>query len=108
MATQAQSPTPRWRRPSQITLEIEGLLDRYPMLGEAELARLIESVPHLPARDAVLMSADDRLAKKLEALHREHGDRIEAPIGGLLAFLILPAMVIAAVLWLILGALPPA
>ena len=109
MATQAQSSTyPRMRPASGIALEVEQLLDRYPALDEDELSTLIARWPHVPPRDAALMLADQGLARKLDAFHRDHGHRMVQPLRGLLPFLLVPIVALVAALWWVLGLLPAA
>ena len=96
----------RSRQPSGLTVRFEALLNRYPDLGEQELATMIESFPYLRVLDVGLMTADDRLAGKLEAFHRDHGRKIGAPLNSRLAFLVFPALVAGGVLWWALSALP--
>ena len=96
----------RSRPPSALTVKFEALLSRYPDLSERELATLIETFPYLRVLDVGLMTADARLASKLEAFHRDHGRTITAPLGKLLVFLTVPALVAAGVLWWATSALP--
>ena len=87
------------RTPSELAVEVETLLQRYPNLSEQELATLIEAFPLLSAVEAALMTTDDKLSAKLDAFHREHGHRIRRPLAGLLAFIAFPALVAVGVLW---------
>ncbi len=96
----------RSRPPSALTVKFEALLSRYPDLSERELATLIETFPYLRVLDVGLMTADARLAGKLEAFHRDHGREVKAPLNRMLAFLIVPAFVAAGVLWWATSALP--
>lgn len=89
----------RMRQPSGLTVGFEALLNRYPAVSERELDTMIETFPYLRVLDVGMMTADDRLAGKLEAFHREHGRKIKAPLNSLLAFLAFPALVAAGVLW---------
>jgi hypothetical protein len=104
MATQPYSQIYQRSRPlSQTALKIEALLDRYPKLGEQDLDTLIRSYPYLPMVDYALMTADDRLAAKLEAFHRDHGDKLKAPVNAMLAFIAVPALVAVGALWWVLS-----
>lgn len=101
MATQIHD---RSRPPSETTVTAEALLMRYPNLSEEELATLINLFPYIRILDLGLMTADDRLAKKLDAFHRDHGNRLTAPISSLIAFLAVPAIIIlGGFLWWLLA-----
>ena len=93
----------RSRQPSELTVRFEALLNRYPDLGEQELATMIESFPYLRVLDVGLMTADDRLAEKLEAFHRDHGRKLRAPVASLATFLVFPFLVALGLLWWIFG-----
>lgn len=84
----------RFRPPSETTLEAEALLQRYPNLSEAELATLINLFPYIRILDLGMMTFDDRLAGKLDAFHRDHGDKLRTPISWLIAILAVPAILI--------------
>ena len=100
MATQYYS---RSRQPSEMALRAEALLNRYPNLSEKELASLVRMFPYLPVLDVGLMTADDRLAEKLEAFHRDHGRKLRAPVASLATFLVFPFLVALGLLWWIFG-----
>jgi hypothetical protein len=103
MASQPCHPTRSRSRPrSETAFRVEALLNRYPNLGEQELAELIETFPRLHIRDYALMTGDDRLADKLETFEREHGHELKTPLGSLLAFLAFPAILAGGVLWWLL------
>lgn len=92
------------RRPSELGLEAETLLSRYPELRPNELQALIEIFPRLPHIDVALMSADTRLAKKVSAFRDAHEDDLKMPIatriGFAIAFGLIPiAMVIGLGWW---------
>ena len=100
MATQPYSQFYSRSRPrSQTALKIEALLDRYPDLSEQDLDSLIRSYPYLPMVDYALITADERLAAKLEALHRDHGDKLKTPVGERFAYVAVPALVALGALW---------
>ena len=67
---------PRSRQPSAVALRAEALIDRYPNLSEIELAELINLMNRLPMLDFGLIAADDRLADRMDAFHRDHGDKL--------------------------------
>jgi hypothetical protein len=90
----------RSRPPSEMTVEAEVLLMRYPDLSEEELATLINLFPYIRILDLGMMTTDERLAGKLDAFHRDHGRKLRTPFSALIAFLAVPAiMVVAGVLW---------
>jgi hypothetical protein len=84
---------------SQTTLRVEALLGRYPDLSQHELAELINLFPHLHMVDQGLMIVDDRLAAKLADFHRDHGKKLRASRGELIAALAFPAMLAIIILW---------
>ena len=96
----------RSRPLSQTALRIEALLNRYPHLDEPDLETLIRSYPYLPMVDYAVMTADDRLAGKLEAFHRDHGHKLKSPVNALVAFVAVPALVAAGALWWVLSSSP--
>jgi hypothetical protein len=87
------------RAPSERTRKVEQLLVRYPDITENELAFLVGTFPYLPPVDLSLMLADNGLADKLEAFHRDHGHMLVAPRTWLLAALVSTAALVAAILW---------
>lgn len=91
MATQYLS---RSRQPAAVALRAEALINRYPNLSEVELAELINLMRRLPVLDFGLMAADDHLAGKMEAFHRDHGDRLGPSLASAVTFLAVPAMVV--------------
>jgi hypothetical protein len=100
MATQPHTdPFPRPRPPSELTLEVQALLSRYPNLSEDELAALIRNFPHVPIRDVALMTADDRLSERFEAFQRDHGPELRPGVASLVIFLSYPAILVVGVLW---------
>jgi hypothetical protein len=101
MATQTYE---RFRPPSETTVRAEALLMRYPNLSEAELATLINLFPYIRILDLGLMTADDRLAGKLDAFSRDHGKKLKTPISSLVAFLAVPTIVlVGGFLWWLLA-----
>ncbi len=100
------NPYSRARSPSQTALEVETLLDRYPHLSREEIARLVGAYPYLPMLDYALITADERLAGKIDAFHRDHGHKLRTPLNRLLGFVAMPAAVAAGLLWWVLSALP--
>jgi hypothetical protein len=69
----------RSRPPSIAALRVEALLGRYPLLDGRELEELLRGLRSLPLLDLALMSADDGLAGKLDALRRDHKSKLEPP-----------------------------
>lgn len=94
----------RSRPPSATTVQIEALLLRYPDLSEDELAILIDLFPYIKILDLGLMTADERLAGKLEAFRKDHGHKMRTPISSLVVFLAVPTvMLVSGLLWWLLG-----
>jgi hypothetical protein len=58
------------------------LIDRYPNLGEVELAELINLLPLAPL-DVGQMITNDRLAAQLAALRENHGDKLKGHVARL-------------------------
>jgi len=101
MATQLYE---RSRPPSDTTATAEALLLRYPNLSEEELATLINLFPYIRILDLGLMTSDDRLAGKLDAFHRDHGEKLKTPISSLIAFLAVPTIIVlGGFLWWLLA-----
>ena len=96
MATQTFS---RSRPPSELTLKAEALLVRYPKLDERELQTLIDIFPRLRILDLGMMTADDRLARKLEAFQEDHGRRLKTPVASVIAYLALPILMMLTLMW---------
>ena len=95
MATQYFS---RSRPPSAVALRAEALVNRYPNLSEVELAEL-HSMPRLPILDFGLMTADDRIAGKMEAFHRDHRDKLGPSLASAVTFLAVPSIVALGLVW---------
>lgn len=100
MATQAFL---RSREPSAIAARAEILLNRYPNLSEAELAELINLMHRLPVLDLGLMTADDRLSDRLDAFHRDHGDKLGPSLVSMTAFLVVPTALFLGTVWWLLS-----
>ena len=96
------------RTPSEAAIAVERLLSRYPDLGEQELDRLIETMPHLRMADYALITADPRLAEKLKAFDREHWRELKAPFGKARLLITFGAIVTAGVLGWALSSLAAA
>src|SRR3546814_9177884 len=77
MATRIYS---RLRNRSQMTLDVEMLLARYPRLDERELARLIETFPLLLLFDRAVITADETLSDNPAAFYRVHHRELAVPI----------------------------
>jgi hypothetical protein len=95
MATQYLS---RSRQPAATALRAEALINRYPNLSEVELAELINLMPRLPILDFGLMTADDRIAPKMEAFHRDHGDKLGPSLASAATFLAIPSIIVLGVI----------
>ena len=94
----------RPRPPSETTVKAEALLARYPNLSEEELATLINLFPYIRILDLGLMTSDERLARKLDSFHRDHGNKLKTPISSLIAFLAVPTIiVVGGILWWLIG-----
>ena len=107
MATQPYSQAYSRSRPlSQTALKIEALPDRYPDLSEQHIEPLIRSYPSLPMVDYAVMTAVERLAARLEAFHRDHGDKLKPPVGEMIAYVAVPALVALGALWWVLSSSP--
>ena len=78
------------------------LLLRYPDLAERELERLIAIYPRLPMLEAGLITADERLAPKLDAFHSAHSHRIRMPLSHLAVIFAVPLFYLAVAAWLLL------
>lgn len=97
MATQYLS---RSRQPAAIALRAEALMNRYPNLSEGELAELINLMRRMPVLDFGLMAADDGLSHKMEAFHRDHGDRLGPSLASAVTFFAIPATIaLGIVIW---------
>lgn len=80
----------RSRTPSAQAARAEDILLRYPDIGERELSILIAEIPRLPILDFALMTADERLGRKLEAFNRDHGHKLKSSWTSAAAFLFVP------------------
>jgi hypothetical protein len=98
MASKADT-TPPPTAPTHPTLEVERLLRRYPDLRRDELHRLIHGFARLPMVDVALMTADEQLSRRLDAFHRDHGKKHRLGPGALIAFIALPGLLLAGLLW---------
>ena len=92
----------RARAASPIADEVHELIIRYPDLADHELERLIDIYPRLPMLEAGLMTADERLAPKLDAFHEAHGHRIRMPLSHLAIFLSVPLFYLLVAAWFLL------
>lgn len=90
---------PRSREPSAIAQRAETLVARYPNLSEVELAELINLMPRLPMLDFGLMTADDQLSDRMEAFHRDHGDKLGPSLASAVTFLAVPAIIALGLTW---------
>ena len=55
------------------------LIDRYPMVSEVELARLINFYRDLSALDVALMISDEKFGPKLDLFFKDHRSQIRTP-----------------------------
>ena len=91
---------PRSRQPSAVALRAEALIDRYPNLSELELAVLINLMNRLPMLDFGLIAADDRLADRMDAFHRDHGDKLGPSLASAVVLLAIASIAtLGLVLW---------
>jgi hypothetical protein len=79
------------------------LLGRYPRLDGSELEELLRDFRTLPRLDFASMSADERLARKLAALRRDHHGRLGSPAGSLAARLGVGLIMTGGALWWMLS-----
>lgn len=89
----------RSRTPSVEAERAEDILSRYPDIGERELSTLIAEIPRLPILDFALMTADERLARKLEAFNRDHGHKLKKSWASAAVFLFVPVCLVLAIVW---------
>jgi hypothetical protein len=60
--------------------EFRELIDRYPMVSEVELARLINLYRDLSALDVALMISDEKFGPKLDLFFKDHRSQIRTPL----------------------------
>ena len=66
--------------PASIALrQFSELIDRYPMVSEVELARLINLYGHLSALDVALMISDEKFGPKFDRFFDDHRSKIRTP-----------------------------
>src|SRR5688572_6679145 len=75
------------------------LIDRYPNLSEAELARLINIYRHLSALDVALMISDEKLGWKMEEFYADHRAKLKTPFRQYAILVAIAVVGVAAVLW---------
>ena len=93
----------RWRPRSPTVQKVERSLDRYPDLGEQELAALARQFRSLSLVDKAVITADERLSRKLALFYRDHQSDLQAPVAGFVLYIFLPAALVVAGAWLFLG-----
>jgi hypothetical protein len=98
----ASEPYFRSRGLSQSAQRAQVLLERYPDIGERDLATLIRTFANLPLLDFGLLAADERMGDKLEQFYADHGDKLR-PSLTLWAVAVPVAVVAIALAWLALG-----
>ena len=68
--------------PASVALQqFSELIDRYPMVSEVELARLINLYGDLSALDVALMISDEKFGPKLDRFFKDHRSQIRTPFG---------------------------
>lgn len=67
---------------TESAVNAEVLLYRYPDIGEGELDTLIETFKNLPLLDFSILAADERLGAKLDEFYEDHGEKLRAPLTG--------------------------
>ena len=68
------------KAPVSVALEqFRALIDRYPMVSEVELARLINLYRDLSALDVALMISDEKFGPKLDHFFKDHRSEIRTP-----------------------------
>jgi hypothetical protein len=82
--------------------EVSSLLARYPNLGEAALARLINLYRGLPLLDSALLMTDATLAPRLDAFVAEHRSAVRTPLADYPALLLLAGTAAALLMTLVL------
>jgi hypothetical protein len=66
--------------PASVALQqFRELIDRYPMVSEVELARLINLYRDLSALDVALMISDEEFGPKLDLFFTDHRSQIRTP-----------------------------
>ena len=66
--------------PASVALQqFSELIDRYPMVSEVELARLINLYRELSALDVALMISDEKVGPKLDLFFQNHRSKIRTP-----------------------------
>ena len=89
------------RPPFGLNVRVRLLLDRYPNLGEEELAELINLLPQVPPLDLSQMTTNDRLAAQLAEFREDRGDKRNGSVSGLVWLLAFPLILgIGAIVWL--------
>ena len=97
-ALAVEPPQPPAPRPLD---EARGLIERYPNLGEVELARLINLYRELPALDMALMLSDEKLAPRLDRFSADHRSKIRTPFRQYAALVAYAIVGLAVVAWAI-------
>lgn len=75
------------------------LLQRYPDLDAAKLARLIDLYRNFAALDTAMIVSNEALAPKLRQFTADHRSKIRKPFGQYAALIGYVVVTIAAVLW---------
>jgi hypothetical protein len=79
--------------------EAAELIDRYPDLGEVELARLISLYRDFSALDSALIISDQRLGPRLDRFYADHRSKLRAPFRQYAALVLYGVLTIGAVVW---------
>lgn len=75
------------------------LVDRYPDLGDIELARLVDLYRELSALEVALLMSDSDLASRLNQFMQDHRAKIRTPFREYAALLAIAVMGVALVIW---------
>jgi hypothetical protein len=97
------TPYARARPRSEDAMRVEALLGRYSNLSEQELAELINLFPKVDMVARALIAADDRLGDKVVNLYRDHGEQLDATIGGRTLPFALAVFVAAVLVWAVVN-----
>lgn len=89
----------RLRPASQSFMRLQTLLDRYPDLRQQELAELGELASKLTLMEEAILSGSEHRSKTLHQFRRDHAEGQRMPAAELIAFLSLPTLFAAILLW---------
>lgn len=89
----------RLRPASQSFMRLQTLLDRYPNIHEQELGELGELASNLTLMEEAILSGSEHRSKTLHQFRRDHTKSQRVPVAELIAFLSLPTLLAAILLW---------